>query len=441
MTANDFTKGPVPQSLLRFFFPMLFTNLLQQIYSFADMVIIGKCIGDNALAAVGNFATISFFITGFISGITNGFSVNVSHAFGQQDTHALRKVIAASVRLSAALALLFTIAGFFSFPPILRLIKTDRAILDDCLSYGFVILGGLAVTVSFNLVSSVLRAVGDSRTPFWAVSISSVINILSDLIAIHLFHSGVAGPAYATILSQLAAVLICCRRLSETKEFLPQKNDYVKNRKLYGELLKNGIPMALMNSITSIGCIFVQGCVNAYGVIYTSAYSACSKYLNLFMLPGITAGFSISAFSGQNFGAGKYDRIRSGVRTACVTALVSALLSGIFLYLSARQLAGLMLSGKEAVWYTASFLKFLSVTLFLLNLLFVFRSCVQGLGRPFIPMCSGIAEMLIRILVIYKGFPVYGFMAAAYAEGLAWAGALLLNAAMYGYLFKKEGTP
>lgn len=117
MTANDFTKGPVPQSLLRFFFPMLFTNLLQQIYSFADMVIIGKCIGDNALAAVGNFATISFFITGFISGITNGFSVNVSHAFGQQDTHALRKVIAASVRLSAALALLFTVAGFFSFPP------------------------------------------------------------------------------------------------------------------------------------------------------------------------------------------------------------------------------------------------------------------------------------------------------------------------------------
>lgn len=438
MSSNDFTKGSVPKTLLGFFFPMLFTNLLQQVYSFVDMVIIGKCIGDNALAAVGNFTTIAFFITGFVSGTANGFSVNISHAYGEKDVPALRKVIASSIKLSAVFALVFTIIGSVSLNPVLSIIKTDRSILDDCLSYGAVIFGGLSVTVSFNLASSVLRAAGDSKTPFLAISISSVTNIVLDLATIYVFHLGVAGPAYATILSQFLSVLVCCIKLSKMEELRPQKKDFVKDWQLCAELLKNGVPMACMNSITSIGCIFVQGCVNAYGVVYTSAYSACNKYLNLFMLPGITAGFSISAFSGQNFGARQYARIRSGVRTACAIALFSALLSGIILYLFSFQLAGLMLSGNEAVGYTASFLKFLAVTLFLLNLLFVFRNCVQGLGKPLIPMCSGILEMLIRILAICLGLPICGFMAAAYAEGLAWAGALLLNVAVYGYFFNSQ---
>lgn len=441
MNTNDFTKGSVSKVLLRFFFPMLLTNILQQIYSFADMVIIGKGIGDNALAAVGNFTTISFFLTGFIMGITNGFSVNIAHSYGEKNHHSLRKAIAASINLSAVFAIVFTLIGLLFLNPVLITAKTDASIMRDCLSYGYVILSGLFITVAYNLVSSVLRAVGDSKTPFIAISISSVINIILDLLTIYVFDLGVTGPAYATVLSQFISVLICCLKLYKIPELKLTKEDFAIDFRLSIELLKNGVPMACMNSITSVGCIFVQSCINEYGVIYTSAYSACSKYLNLFMLPGITIGFSISAFTGQNFGAKTYDRIYRGVKTACSIAFVSALLLGTVLYFFSYQLAKLMLTGNAAIEYTAAFLRFFAFTLILLNLLFVFRSCVQGLGKPLLPMCSGIVEMLIRIPAIYIGLPLYGFKATAYAEGLAWMGAFMINLIAYIQFLhvKKQG--
>ena len=199
---------------------------------------------------------------------------------------------------------------------------------------------------------------------------------------------------------------------------------------------RNGVPMALMNSVTSVGCIFVQSCINGYGIAYTSAYSVCNKYLNLFMLPGITLGFAVSAFSGQNFGAGKFERIRRGMKSACLLALFWSLFLGMILFFFAKPLAGLILTGQEAIAYTSVFLKFLALFLVLLNLLFVCRSCVQGMGKPAVPMCSGIAEMAIRIGVIFFGLPVLGFAATAYAEGAAWVGALFLNLASCLHFFR-----
>ena len=175
------------------------------------------------------------------------------------------------------------------------------------------------------------------------------------------------------ILQQIYSFFICCLKLYQVPELRLKKEDFSFDFHLNIELLKNGVPMAFMNSITSIGCIFVQSCINAYGVIYTSAYSACSKYLNLFMLPGITLGFSISAFTGQNFGAKKYPRIRLSVKASCCIAFISSLLLGTVLYCFSYQLAALMLTGESAIEYTAGFLRYFAFTLILLNLLFVFR--------------------------------------------------------------------
>lgn len=194
--------------------------------------------------------------------------------------------------------------------------------------------------------------------------------------------------------------------------------------------------MARMNTITSVGCIFVQGAINGYGVVYTSAYSVCNKYLNLFMLPGITIGFAVSAFAGQNFGAREYQRIRGGTKAAGIIAIISWLILGPILFFFAGPLAGLMLTNREAVACTVVYLRFLSLFLLLLNLLFVFRSCVQGMGKPTVPMCSGIVEMAVRICVIFPGLPVFGYVAAVYAEGAAWLDALLINLA--AYLFVPE---
>ena len=433
MRQTDFTKGPIVKSLLSFFFSMLCANILQQFYSFADMVIIGKGLGDIAVAAVGNFTTFAFFVTGFIMGVTNGFSVVISQAYGEKDFVALRKALASSAKLSALSALLFTGIGLCCLNPILRIMKTDRMLVSDSLSYGYVIFGGLAITVFYNLLSAVLRAVGDSITPLLAIAVSSCVNIVLDFLFLFLLDTDVAGPAWATIIAQFVSVAICAGRLFGNGELRVKKSDFASDRKLETELLRNGVPMALMNSVTSVGCIFVQSCINGYGVVYTSAYSVCNKYLNFFMLPGITLGFAVSAFSGQNFGAGEFKRIRVGMGAAGIMAVLAAILPGGVLFFFADSLAGLMLTGQEAIECASAFLQVLALFLVLLNLLFVFRSCVQGMGKPLIPMCSGIVEMTIRIAVIFFGLPGIGFMAAAFAEGAAWLGALSLN--FFSYLF------
>ncbi len=429
MQQTDFTKGSITKALLSFFFSMLFANILQQFYSFADMVIIGKGLGDTAVAAVGNFTTFSFFITGFIMGMTNGFSVVISQVYGEKDFAAFRRAAASSIMLSVLAALYLTGIGLWYLRPVLYIMRTERILIADCLSYGYVIFGGLTVTVFYNLFSAMLRAVGDSRTPLLAVMASSCINIGLDILFLFILDVGVAGAAWATIFAQLVSVAICGGRLFTIREFRLSGCDFAFDfdYKMERELLRNGVPMALMNSVTSVGCIFVQSCVNGYGVAYTSAYSVCNKYLNLFMLPGITLGFTVSAFSGQNFGAGEFGRIRGGMRAAGIMALVASLILGATLFFFSELLAGLMLAGREAVGYTSLFLRFLAAFLVLLNLLFVCRSCVQGMGKPAVPMCSGIAEMAIRIGVIFFGLPVFGFTAAVYAEGAAWIGALLIN--------------
>lgn len=433
MKRIDFTEGSIAKSLLQFFFSMLLANILQQFYSFADMAIIGKGLGDTAVAAVGNFSTLSFFITGFAMGMTNGFSVIISQAYGEKDYAALRQAAAASAKLSVLFAIFLTGIGLGVLKPVLRLIKTEAVLIEVCLSYGYVIFGGLLITVLYNLLSAMLRAVGDSRTPLLAVGAASCINIGLDFLCLYVLDTGVSGPAWATILAQFVSVLICGSKLYGIKEFRISRGDFVFDRKLELELLKNGMPMARMNSITSVGCIFVQSCINGYGVMYTSAYSVCNKYLNLFMLPAVTIGYSISAFSGQNFGAGKFERIRVGTKITGFMALFSSLLLGIILFFFAGPLAGLMLTEQEAIGHTIIYLRFLAVFLVLLNLLFVFRSCVQGMGKPAVPMCSGFAEMAIRIFVIIFGLPVVGYAAAVYAEGTAWLGALLPN--FLAYLF------
>lgn len=433
MEQTDFTKDSVTKSLVRFFFSMLLANILQQFYSFADMVMIGKGLGDMAVAAVGNFTTFSFLITGLIMGVTNGFSVVLAQTYGEKDFAAFRRAAASSVMLSVVSALYLTGIGLWCLRPVLRIMQTDQILIEDCLSYGYVIFGGLLVTVFYNLVSAMLRAVGDSRTPLLAIIVSSCVNIGLDILFLFIFDTGVAGPAWATLLAQLVSVGICGGRLFRIGEFRLSGCDFAFDfdYQMEKELLRNGVPMALMNLLTSVGCIFVQGCINDYGVIYTSAYSVCNKYLNFFMLPGITIGFAISAFTGQNFGAGKLDRIRRGTKAASVMALCSALLLGTVLLFFAEPLAKLMLTGQEAVGCTVVYLKFLALFLVLLNLLFVFRSCVQGMGKPAVPMCSGFVEMAIRICVITSGLPMFGFAAAVYAEGAAWIGALFLNLVSY----------
>ena len=242
------------------------------------------------------------------------------------------------------------------------------------------------------------------------------------------------GVAIATIIAQIVSTLICLHKLSRISILKLKLSDFAPDYPLYGRLLTNGVPMALMNSITAVGCMVVQYFVNGLGVAYTTAYSVCSRYVNMFIQPSCTAGYVMSSFTGQNHGAMRFDRIQKGLRVCVGIAVVNYILLGTVLILFPEFLAGLMVNGSMPIRLIAEFLPPCGVMMLFINLLFVYRSGVQGLGKPLIPMLSGIMEMVMRISVIFFGLNYFGFVTTAYADIAAWIGALAMNMIAY-YVF------
>ena len=428
---NDMTNGRVSTTIFSFFLPMLMTNLLQQVYNFTDTAIVGKGLGDSALAAVGNMSSLTFLIIGFSMGMSNGFAVIIAQNYGARDIKALRRSFVASIKLAAMIAIVLTAVSLLFLRRIMVLMQTSDEIIEDSLRYGYIIFGGLIATIAYNMSAGVLRALGDSKTPFIAIIISSVLNIILDCVFIFGFRTGVEGAAIATVAATFISAGVCISRIIRIDELSISRSDLHTDRALYAALLKNGLPMALMNSITAVGCIVVQYFVNGLGVAYTSAYSACSKYINMFMLPGVTAGYTMSAFAGQNYGAGRTDRIKEGMKVCVKIALASYVMLGSLMIFFPRFLASFMLNGNETISLAAGFLPICGAMLFAVDLLFVFRSCVQGMGAPMLPMVSGILEMVLRIAVIFAFIGSLGFTATAFAEVTAWTGALIVN--MFAY--------
>lgn len=434
----DLTNGKVTGLVLRFFFPMFFTNMLQQVYSIADTAIVGKGLGDDSLAAVGNMSSLTFLVIGFSIGMTNGFSISAARNYGARKYDALRNVVASSVILGGMIAVILTVLSTLFLRQTLVLLQTDEAVIGESLRYGYVIFGGLLATIAYNLCSSTLRALGDSKTPFIAIIISSVINICLDYVLIYYVKTGVEGAAAATVFSQVISTLICYLKIRKIDIIHLRLQDFRAQLGVYLELLKNGIPMAIMNSITAVGCMVVQYFVNGLGIAYMSAYSACSKYINLFMQPSCTAGYTVSSFTSQNYGAGKYTRIKDGLRVCLAIAGISYLILGSVMFFFPRMLAGLMLNGSEQIALAVLFLRRCGLMIFTVDFLFVFRSSCQGMGHPVIPMVSGIAEMVMRIVVIVGFVSRFGFRATAYAEIAAWSVALLINVLAFRYYYRQH---
>ncbi len=433
---TDLTKGKITPVILGFFFPMLLTNMLQQIYTVADTAIVGKGLGDDKLAAVGNMSSLTFLIFGFAMGLANGFSIIIAQNFGSKDYAKLRKSVAATVKLFIIFSILLTVISVATLRFLMDVMQTDPLILNDSLKYGYVIFAGLAVTLSYNLTSGILRALGDSKTPFYAIIISSVINVVLDFVFIFGFKTGVEGAAAATVFSQAVSTAVCFAKLRTIESIRFTKSDYKECGSICGKLIANGIPMALMNSITAIGCIVMQYFINGLGVAYTSAYSACSKYINLFMQPACTAGFTMSSFTSQNYGAKEYGRIRSGLKVCIAIAAISYVTLGACMVFFPRQLSLLMMNGEEPVALSAEYLPICGIMLFAVDFLFVFRSGVQGMGRPTVPMISGILEMAVRIVVVVLFIDSVGFNSTAYAQAAAWVGALIMNYMAYRYYMR-----
>ena len=441
---TDFTIGKPSKLILSFYWPLLMTSMLQQFYNFADTWIVGKGLGDNALAAVGNMGSLFFLIVGFSFGIANGFGVMVAQSYGAGDVEKLKRRIASVIELGAVISVLLSLLSVIFLPWALRLLQTDEVIMGDSLIYGYIIFGGLATGICYNISGAVLRALGDSKTPLKAIVISSVLNVSLNCLFIFGMKMGVEGVAIATIISQIISSVFCLNRLRQIPVIKLDKSHFRNERKVYTELLANGLPMAFMNSITAVGCMVVQYFVNGYGVVYTAAYAACSKYLNLFMNPASTAGNAMSAYTSQNYGAGKFGRIKEGLRVSLSISAVSYIILGSLMVFFPRTLAGILLSGNEQIRLACLFMPRCGMMLIFVDALFVVRNCVQGMGKPMLPMASGILEMVLRIFVISFFMGKVGFKATAYAEISAWVGALVVNAYALGKylipLLEQEGA-
>ncbi len=436
------TSGNSMKQIVLFFLPLLFGNLFQQVYSLVDSIIVGKGIGDKALAAVGASGTLNFLILGFVVGLTRGFGISFSQSFGKGDSKLLRGYVLAAQYISTAMSILFTVLCLLSLKGMLTFLETPSDIFKDAYDYFAIILAGIIVTVLNNLAITILQSLGDSKTPLTAMIISSITNIILDVLLVMGMHFGVRGAAIATVIAQAVSYIYCrmglrkipilCDETDENRRFLimPQPS-------LCLDLLKIGLPVAFMNSVTAAGGMILQYFVNLMGSAYVAAYSVCMKFAGLFEQFGISVGLAILTFVGQNKGAGKYGRIRKGVRQGLALSVLVNIPLVLIQVVIPGTISRLMLSDPVTIGYCAEFMPILGISLFALGWLFIFRYSVQGLGNTMIPMFSGFLEVAMRLGF---GFTIgrMSFRGIAISEVSAWIGAFIMLAMTYFILIGKE---
>ncbi len=433
---RDMTEGKPARLILSFALPLMLGNVFQQMYIIVDTMVVGKFVGVDALAAVGAADWLNWLVIGLIQGLTQGFSILVSQRFGAGDWRGLNRAIAGSVLLAGAAGAVLTALSLSLARPVLVLLNTPAAILDGALSYLYVMFSGCMAVMGYNVFAAVLRAMGNSRTPLTAMIIAALLNVGLDLLFVLGFHWGIAGAAAATVLAQVVSCLICLFALRGLPVPPMEKGDWRPSLPLYGQLLKLGAPLAFQNTIIAVGGMAVQSVVNGFGVLFVAGYTATNKLYGLLEIAATSFGFSMASYTGQNLGAGQYGRIRAGMRAASRMAVATALVISALMVLLGRQILMLFISGdpaqqEQVLAIAFRFLCIMSAGLFVLYLLHVYRSALQGMGNTLVPMASGIIEMFMRVGCAVLLPSLVGQDGVFLAEVVAWAGAAVLLIAMY----------
>lgn len=422
-TTRDMTQGSPVKLILGFAMPMLLGLLFQQFYSMVDTIIVGKWLGVDSLAAVGSTGSINFMIIGFCMGVCSGFAIPVAQRFGSKDYVSLRKFVANSVWVSAVLASVMTVAVCLLCMPILRFMKTPANIIDEAYAYIFVIFLGIPVTYLYNLLSGIIRSLGDSRTPVYFLILSSIINIALDIVSIGYLHMGVAGPAWATVISQGISGGLCLVYMHRKFEILHlQKNEWRLDWHYVQNLLFMGIPMGLQYSITAIGSVILQTAVNGLGSSAVAAVTAGGKVSMFFCCPFDALGGTIATYAGQNVGAKKPERINSGIRAAVIIGFIYSVAACAVLVFFGETIALLFLDADQVVILSRvhKFVMVNSAFYMALTLVNVVRFCIQGMGFSVFAILAGVCEMIARAIMGFGLVPLLGFDAVCFANPLAW---------------------
>ena len=423
---KDMTNGSPSKHILGFAVPMLFGMLFQQFYNLVDTIIVGKTLGVEALAGVGATGSIYFMIIGFCMGVCNGFVIPVAQCFGAKKPADLRKYVFNGYICSIVFAIVLTLASVIFCRRILIVMNTPADIIDHAYNYIVVIFIGIPTVFLYNMVSGVIRSLGDSKTPVVFLVLSSIINVVLDFFLILVCKMGVAGAGWATVTSQLISGLTCLIYMYKKYDILKgDKSERVLDRRFITNLCMNGVPMGLQYSITAIGSTILQSAVNTLGSTYVAAMTAGSKMFNFTCCPFDALGSTMATYAGQNVGAAKIKRLGQGVRSAMIIGSVYSVLSLIALYFTTDYIALLFVNASETTIIALTRQFILASACFYIPLtgVNVVRFCIQGMGFSVFAISAGILEMIGRAFAAIILIPSIGFMGACLASPIAWIAA------------------
>lgn len=438
--AKEMTSGASFPLILNFTLPLLLGNLLQQTYSLMDAAIVGKYLGINALASVGASTSVVFLILGFCTGCCSGFSIPVAQKFGARDYVTMRRFISVSLKISGVMSVAIAIITSLLCAFILRTMQTPENIFDGAYTYLLITFIGIPSIFFYNLLSGIIRALGDSKTPFWFLLLSSVLNIILDLFCIIVLGWGVAGAAIATVFSQGVSSVLCYIYMNRKYEILKTTPSERRFRSdIARQLLGIGVPMGLQFSITAIGSIMLQSANNALGTACVAAFTAAMRIKMFFMCALDSLGIAMATYSGQNYGAGKPIRIWQGIKSSYVMMLVYVAAINIIIWCFAEKFALLFIdpSETEVIKDTALFLH-INLSFFpLLGSLIILRYTIQGAGYTKLAMFSGVSEMVARIMVSLVVVPLFGYLGVCYGDPTAWLFANLFLTPAFIYVYRR----
>lgn len=432
--SKDLTEGKPLQLILGFGLPLLFGLLFQQLYNMVDSIIVGQILGVNSLAAVGSTGSINFMILGFCIGICNGFAIPSAQTFGAKDFDNLKKYITNSVWMSVIFSIIITTIVGLLTRNILTWMRTPSSIIEEAYSYIFIVFMGIPATFLYNMVSGILRSLGDSVTPVIFLVFSSLLNIVLDFILVK--PMGVAGAAIATVTAQAISGVICLLyMIQKYKSLAFTKNDWYFSPKHALHLCGMGVPMGLQYSITAIGSVILQSAVNAMGETIVAAVAAGTKISMFACCPFDAMGSTMATYGGQNVGAMRLDRINQGLKDCIKLGVGYSLLALVFMVLFGQKLALLFVDAEETelIQYIYQFL--IGNALFYIPLAFVniVRFMIQGLGYSTFAILAGVCEMFARGIVGFFLVPAFGYLFVTIASPVAWifADAFLIPAYLY----------
>lgn len=439
---KNMTDGKPAALIFTFALPLMIGNVFQQLYTVVDTMVVGKGLGVSALAALGAADWMNWLMLGIIQGITQGFGILMAQEFGAGKYEDLRKTIGCSIALSLISSVVLLFGGQALARPVLKLLQTPPEIIDNSLLYLRIMYLGIPVVMSYNLFATVLRSLGDGKTPLHAMIVAAVTNIALDLLFVLVFGFGISGAAIATLIAQMISSLYCLYHIRKIEILKLASSDYKLDGPLSSKLLMLGFPMAFQNAIISVGGMIVQFVVNGFGVIFIAGFTATNKLYGVLEVAATSYGYSMVTYSGQNLGAGKIDRVRKGMRASLFIALITSAAIAIIMLLGGRAILSCFISGtpeefEQTLQIAYYYLAIMSICLPILYVLHVTRSTIQGMGNTVLPMVSGIAEFIMRAVTAILLPMIVGETGIFYAEIMAWMGADIILVSSYFVVIRK----